>query len=72
MHLICLTAKELEQITGKVKASAQIRWLRRHGFTVKARADGRPVVSRSHFEAVMGGNDYQTKAQEYEPDFSAF
>lgn len=67
---IYLTIEELKEITGRVMASAQIRWLRSQGFTVLARADGRPLVSRNHFEAMMGGQHYQSKAQVHEPDFS--
>ena len=68
---IYLTIEELKEITGRVKASAQFRWLRSQGFTVLLRADGRPLVSRNHFEAMMGGQHYQTKAEVYEPDFSS-
>ena len=67
---INLTAEELREITGKVKPSAQVRVLRTLGFTVKLRPDGRPLMSRAHFEALMGGLPSSTKAQEYEPDFS--
>jgi len=69
---ICLTIDELREITGRVKHSAQVRWLRRHGFNFKLRADGMPLVSRSHFEAVMGGHGSPTKAPEHQPDFSMF
>lgn len=67
---IYLTIEELKEITGRVKASAQIKWLRSQGFTVLPRADGRPLVSRNHFETMMGGQHYLTKVQVYEPDFS--
>lgn len=67
---IYLTIEELKEITGRVNATAQIKWLRSQGFTVLLRADGRPLVSRNHFEAMMGGQHYQSKAQVYEPDFS--
>ncbi len=50
--LITLTYKELKAITGRVKSSAQIKWLRKHGFTVLPRADGKPLVSRNHFETI--------------------
>ena len=68
---IYLTIEELKEITGRVKASAQIRYLRSQGFTVIPRADGRPLVSRNHFEAMMGGQHYQSKAEIHEPDFSS-
>jgi hypothetical protein len=67
--LINLTLEEIKEITGRVKATAQIRWLRQHGFTVLPRADGRPLVSRAHFEAKMGGGLSLTKPQVFEPDY---
>lgn len=69
---IYLTVQELREITGRMKAAAQIRWLRRHGFTVLARADGKPLVSRAHFEARMGGFGTGTRAEDPEPDFRSF
>ena len=70
MDTISLTKNELIEITGREKPSAQIKWLRSQGFTVITRADGRPFVSRNHFEAIMGGHHYNSKAEAYEPDFS--
>ena len=69
---ICLTSEELREITGKVKPSAQIRYLRKLGITFIIRADGKPVVSRNRFEAVMGGLGSTTKAPDPQPDFSMF
>ena len=56
---IHLTPEELTAVTGRVRWSAQLRWLRANGFTVLQRADGMPLVSRAHFEAVMGVSDAQ-------------
>ncbi len=72
MNTLCLSQEELILITGRVKASAQIRYLRSQGFTVIPRADGSPLVSRTHFEVIMGGGHYSTKPQNSEPDFSSF
>ena len=69
---ICLTSEELRKITGKVKPSAQIRYLRKLGITFIIRADGKPVVSRNHFEAVMDWYSHSKKVPEAEPDFSMF
>lgn len=69
---IYLTIEELREITGRVKYSAQIRYLRSQGFTVIPRADGRPLVSRSHFETMMGGEHFIKKYHEHNPDFSSF
>lgn len=72
MNNLCLTVEELQEITGRVKYSAQARRLRQHGFTFKLRADGMPLVSRNHFEAVMCGEGRPTKYPDVQPDFSIF
>jgi len=71
MQTINLTIEEIQEVTGRVKPCAQLRWFQQNGFTVKLRADGRPLVSRAHFEVQMGGNAPGTKPQNYEPDFGA-
>ncbi len=72
MISICLTNDEILTITGRKKPSAQIRYLRSQGFTVIPRADGTPLISRTHFEVMMGGQHYSNKGMEYQPDFSSF
>lgn len=52
MSLI-LSKKEIENLTGLVRANAQCRWLKAEGFTVVKRRDGSPVVARRNFEKVM-------------------
>lgn len=68
---LCLSYKELVELTGLKKYSAQLRWLRREGFVVKTRADGMPLVARAHFESMMGcllpGKTYSHQ----QPDFSS-
>lgn len=71
MATINLTTEEIIDITGRCKPSAQIRWLQRMGFVVLRRADGKPLISRAHFEAKMGGVVGLSKAQTYEPNFGA-
>lgn len=71
MKPINLTPEELRSITGRVKPSAQIRWLLSMGFTVLPRADGQPLVSRAHFEARMGGTDAGSRPRTLEPNFGA-
>jgi hypothetical protein len=46
-----LSEDDLEQLTGYVRASEQVRWLRRHGILFWVNARGRPVVPR---DAVSG------------------
>ena len=72
MDTLCLTYKETIEITGRERFSAQVRCLRSQGFTVIERADGYPIVSRSHFESLMGGLHHSSKPQDYQPDFSSF
>lgn len=68
---INLTPEEVKSITGFIKFSAQIRWLRANGFIVLERADGKPVISRSHFELKMGGIFGQSKQKEHQPNLGA-
>ena len=68
---VYLTDRELEAITGRRRSSAQLRWLRANGFLCIRRGDGRPLVSRSHFEAVMGGISRSLMATTPEPDFDS-
>ena len=42
MNPINLTPEEIQDITGRRMASAQVRWFRKNGFTVLQRADGKP------------------------------
>jgi len=68
---IYLLPAEIEQITGYQQPARQLRWLTDNGLMHKKRADGTPLVARSHFNKVMGGFD--PSAQEKpntEPDFS--
>lgn len=71
MKPINLTIEEIREVTGRVNASAQIRWLQQMGFTVLRRADGKPLISRAHFEAVMGSERSRAKTKKYEPNFGA-
>lgn len=68
--MICLTLEEIREVTGFKKFSAQLRWFRQQGFVVRKRADGMPLVSRTHFHQMMGGNPL-SKSSEQEPDFGA-
>ncbi len=71
MTPINLTPDEIKDVTGRCKPSAQIRWFQQMGFTVLRRADGKPLISRAHFEAKMGGLLGVSKARNYEPNFGA-
>lgn len=67
-----LTSQEIQEITGRQKSSAQIRCLQQMGFVVKPRADGKPIVSRAHFEECMGvKSGTSPPKQNPQPDFGA-
>lgn len=69
-----LTHRELVEITGRERASGQIDWLNKNGWTFATNAAGRPIVSRLHARerlgvtAALGGG---TMAHVAQPDFSA-
>lgn len=50
-----LSLAEIQQLTGYTRASAQVRWLRRHGWRFTVNALGRPVVALSEFNRCMVG-----------------
>ena len=65
-----LTQEELEELTGRVRKSAQVEALRTMGIMHTIRPDGRPLVLRSHIEAMMGGAS-DKKEKPVEPNWSA-
>lgn len=66
-----LTQDEIREATGRKRPGAQIRALREMGFIVQRRADGKPVVLRAHYEAMMGAITGRQAVREPEPDFEA-
>lgn len=52
---LCLSCEELEDLTGKSRASAQARALQALGIAHRRRADGSVVVLRIHAETIPGG-----------------
>ena len=66
-----LTVSELEGVTGKKRRARQADWLIENGFKFKTRANGSLVVSRRHFEYVMGGILDRTFIRFPEPDFES-
>lgn len=67
---INLSHDEIADITGAVRPSTQLARLHSMGFHVLKRPDGRPLVARAHYLAVMGVREEQSKATA-EPDFEA-
>lgn len=66
-----LTHDELTGITGAKRRARQVEWLRENGFQFKTRVDGSLLVSRRHYEHVMGGILDRMYIGFPEPDFDA-
>lgn len=60
-----LTDAEIESICdGLVQNAAKVRYLRKLGLTVRQKPNGKPLVNRAHYDAVMlGGMKSATKAR---------
>lgn len=50
-----LTADQLQQLTGRERASAQIKWLHAHGYRCDVNALGAPVVLLAEVERHLLG-----------------
>jgi hypothetical protein len=64
-----LTPQELQRLTGYVRASAQVRWLRKNGwrFTVNGLREPIVAVAESECKLVSG----MGTARQHEPNFGA-
>lgn len=52
-----LTQSEINDIVAPLtRCDAVRRWFTQNGYTFKVKPNGMPLVSRSHFELVTGGN----------------
>jgi len=69
--LLVLSHVELQAITGRNRYRAQARILARLGITYRLRPDGFPLVSRAHFEAIMGPDTPSPDRKAEEPNWSA-
>jgi hypothetical protein len=70
MKSICLNENEIMEITGLLRKTAQLRWFQREGIVVRLKADGSPLVARSHFLQMMGSESEMKLSLAQEPDFS--
>lgn len=61
-----LPRSEIKALTGYVRASAQVRWLHRHGWKFSVNRLGEPVVAQAEFNRHMVGGQ---AAQNQEPNF---
>lgn len=58
-----LTDAEIDSICdGYVQNAAKVRFLRAMGLTVRIKPNGRPLVNRSHYDAVHGAAQGQQGA----------
>jgi hypothetical protein len=64
-----LTGKEVCNLTGYVRPSAQIRWLQEHGWRFSVNALGKPIVALAELNRHMVGKA-RTPANQG-PDWSA-
>ena len=55
--MMFLTTEELRDLTGYQKPALQLRWLAENGYSFDVRCDGRPVVSRTHYEGRHSSSD---------------
>lgn len=63
-----LTDAEIDLICdGLVQAHAKIRYLERLGLTVRRKPNGRPLVNRAHYDAMMGCSQRPRQAQNNGP-----
>lgn len=58
-----LTNNDLRALTGYVRPSSQIAWLRANGFVFRVAADGHPRVDRAHYERVMGASSGEARTR---------
>jgi hypothetical protein len=68
---LILSHDELCMLTGRRRYSAQARALARMGISHRLRPDGFAVVSRAHFEEIMGAESTSQPSAVSEPDWSA-
>ena len=67
-----LTTFELEQLTGRKRATAQARALLSMGISHRVNAAGNLVVSRQHVEAMLGAvSSDRNRARKHEPNWEA-
>ena len=55
MSALLLSANEMRELTGYLRAHDQVKWLRQRGWVFDQDARGAPKVAREHFLRQMGG-----------------
>lgn len=66
-----LSDEEIDAIcAGYVQNAAKVRYLKRQGLTVRTKPNGRPLVNRNHYDAVMSGANSNRQAPATGPAWS--
>lgn len=68
MSTAVLSDEDIVVLTGYVRASAQVRWLRRHGWRFSVNALGHPVIATAEWSRKMIGG---SSTQQLEPNWNA-
>jgi len=68
MSTAVLSDDDIVALTGYVRASAQVRWLRRHGWRFSVNALGHPVIATAEWSRKMVGD---SGVQKHQPNWSA-
>jgi hypothetical protein len=63
---VILPPSEIKTLTGYVRASAQVRWLRQHGWRFTVNALGQPIVAQGEFDRHLIGS---AAARTQQPNF---
>jgi len=66
---VFLTSQELQRLTGYVRSSAQVRWLRKNGWRFTVNGLKEPVVAVAESERKLVGGERTT--MQHEPNFEA-
>jgi hypothetical protein len=63
---VFLTAAEIRTLTGRQRPTAQVRWLRDHGYRHTVNASGAPVVAVAEANRKLVGGVKQTQEPNWE------
>lgn len=66
-----LSPEDVERLTGKVRPSAQARWLDAHGWRHTRSADGSVVVHEDEARRQLCGGSASRRQRREEPDLEA-
>ena len=69
MDTLLLTTPELQALSGSKRATAIIKWLEKYDWIFEVAKNGHPKVSRTFFDARMGGNTHQIQRSTPRVDF---